>query len=83
LGSFDRLEKELAPGARWSSFDRAIGGGAFFAEREAADVPGVEAVPAETPEAVVAEAPVEPPSPAAAEVGAQIALTDAPAREAA
>jgi 3'-5' exoribonuclease len=31
LGSFDRLEKALAPGARWSSFDRAIGGGAFFA----------------------------------------------------
>ncbi|HEV3047929.1 MAG TPA: HD domain-containing protein [Solirubrobacteraceae bacterium] len=33
LGSFDRLEKELAPGSRWSSFDRAIGGGAFFAAR--------------------------------------------------
>ncbi len=30
LGSFDRLEKGLAPGARWSSFDRAIGSGAFF-----------------------------------------------------
>lgn len=30
LGSFDRLEKELTPGALWSSFDRAIGGGAFF-----------------------------------------------------
>jgi 3'-5' exoribonuclease len=33
LGSFDRLEKELAPGKRWSGFDRAIGAGAFFAER--------------------------------------------------
>jgi 3'-5' exoribonuclease len=33
LGSFDRLEKELAPGRRWSSFDRAIDGSAFFAER--------------------------------------------------
>jgi len=33
LGSFDRLEKELAPGRRWSGFDRAIGAGAFFAER--------------------------------------------------
>jgi 3'-5' exoribonuclease len=33
LGSFDRLEKELAPGKRWSVFDRAIGGGAFFAAR--------------------------------------------------
>ena len=30
LGSFDRLEKELAPGAVWSAFDRALGGGAFF-----------------------------------------------------
>ena len=30
LGSFDRLEKELAPGAVWSGFDRAIGGGAYF-----------------------------------------------------
>jgi 3'-5' exoribonuclease len=34
LGSFDRLEKELAPGRRWSPFDRAIGSGAFFLERE-------------------------------------------------
>jgi 3'-5' exoribonuclease len=33
LGSFDRLEKELAPGRRWSGFDRAIGGGAFFPPR--------------------------------------------------
>jgi len=33
LGSFDRLEKELAPGERWSAFDRAIGAGAFFAAR--------------------------------------------------
>ncbi len=33
LGSFDRLEKELAPGRRWSPFDRAIGAGAFFGER--------------------------------------------------
>jgi hypothetical protein len=36
LGSFDRLEKELAPGVRWSSFDRAIGGGAFFSDRAVA-----------------------------------------------
>jgi 3'-5' exoribonuclease len=33
LGSFDRLEKQLTPGRRWSSFDPAIGGGAFFGER--------------------------------------------------
>jgi 3'-5' exoribonuclease len=31
LGSFDRLEKELPSGVRWSGFDRAIGGGAYFA----------------------------------------------------
>jgi 3'-5' exoribonuclease len=30
LGSFDRLEKSLPPGAVWSTFDRAIGGGAYF-----------------------------------------------------
>ena len=36
LGSFDRLEKELPEGAQWSRFDRTIGGGAFFAGREAA-----------------------------------------------
>ncbi len=34
LGSFDRLEKELAPGKRWSNFDRAIDGAAFFPARE-------------------------------------------------
>jgi hypothetical protein len=33
LGSFDRLEKELAPGRCWSAFDRAIDGSAFFAAR--------------------------------------------------
>jgi 3'-5' exoribonuclease len=36
LGSFDRLEKELPAGSRWSAFDRALGGGAWFASREAA-----------------------------------------------
>jgi 3'-5' exoribonuclease len=30
LGSFDRLERELAPGRRWSPFDRALGSGAYF-----------------------------------------------------
>jgi len=35
LGSFDRLEKGLAPGRRWSAFDRAIGTGALFAGRAA------------------------------------------------
>jgi 3'-5' exoribonuclease len=36
LGSFDRLEKELAQGQQWSGFDRALGSGAYFADREAA-----------------------------------------------
>jgi 3'-5' exoribonuclease len=41
LGSFDRLEKELRQGERWSGYDRALGGGAYFArpsdsERQAA-----------------------------------------------
>jgi len=39
LGSFDRLEKELAPGSEWSGFDRALSGSAYFArttERDAA-----------------------------------------------
>ncbi len=39
LGSFDRLEKELAPGRRWSSFDRALQGSAFFAGPPMLDVP--------------------------------------------
>jgi 3'-5' exoribonuclease len=37
LGSFDRLQKGLAPGRRWSGFDRAIGASAFFAERVGPD----------------------------------------------
>jgi 3'-5' exoribonuclease len=41
LGSFDRLEKELPAGEQWSGYDKALGGGAYFAgrtdeEREAA-----------------------------------------------
>ncbi|MCW3017526.1 MAG: hypothetical protein JWO02_4618 [Solirubrobacterales bacterium] len=30
LGSFDRLQNGLSPGTLWSSFDRALGGAAFF-----------------------------------------------------
>jgi 3'-5' exoribonuclease len=36
LGSFDRLEKGLTDGQQWSSFDSALGSGAFFAARQAA-----------------------------------------------
>ena len=35
LGSFDRLEKELPAGEQWSGYDRALGGGAYFARKEA------------------------------------------------
>jgi 3'-5' exoribonuclease len=33
LGSFDRLEKELAAGQSWSGYDRAIGSSAYFGPR--------------------------------------------------
>jgi 3'-5' exoribonuclease len=33
LGSFDRIEKELPAGEHWSTFDKAIGAGAYFAPR--------------------------------------------------
>ena len=36
LGSFDRLEKSLVDGERWSGFDRALSGAAYFAQREGA-----------------------------------------------
>ena len=36
LGSFDRLEKQLPDGSAWSAYDRALGGGAYFAARQAA-----------------------------------------------
>jgi 3'-5' exoribonuclease len=35
LGSFDRIEKQLAEDQSWSAFDRALGGGAYFGAREA------------------------------------------------
>jgi 3'-5' exoribonuclease len=49
LGSFDRLEKELAPGKRWSSFDRALDGAAFFPAR---GMQGTEPQGTEPPEQV-------------------------------
>ena len=33
LGSFDRLEKQLPAGEQWSAYDKALGGGAYFAGR--------------------------------------------------
>ena len=47
LGSFDRLEKELAPGRRWSSYDRALEASAFFAAAPGLQAPAApEAEPA-------------------------------------
>jgi len=43
LGSFDRLQKELAKGESWSSFDRAIGSSAHFAVDSQAPAPMREA----------------------------------------
>ncbi|HUB03538.1 MAG TPA: HD domain-containing protein [Solirubrobacteraceae bacterium] len=37
LGSFDRLEKELRAGEQWSAWDKALGGGAYFAPRAEAE----------------------------------------------
>jgi 3'-5' exoribonuclease len=37
LGSFDRLEKELAEGAEWTGYDKGIGGGAYFGQRAEAE----------------------------------------------
>jgi len=55
LGSFDRLEKELAPGASWSPFDRALGVSAYFSPR----VAGVaEVAAAGVEEAAVAGSPL-------------------------
>src|SRR4051812_15965306 len=34
LGSFDRIEKSLSDGERWSGFDRALSGAAYFAPRQ-------------------------------------------------
>jgi 3'-5' exoribonuclease len=35
LGSFDRIERELAEGESWSRFDRGIDSSAYFASRAA------------------------------------------------
>jgi 3'-5' exoribonuclease len=43
LGSFDRLEKSLAEGERWSQFDRGISSSAYFAPREEMRKDGREA----------------------------------------
>ena len=37
LGSFDRIEKSLSDGERWSAFDRALSGSAYFAAKAKPD----------------------------------------------
>ncbi|HEX4467464.1 MAG TPA: HD domain-containing protein [Solirubrobacteraceae bacterium] len=93
LGSFDRLEKELSPGKRWSNFDRAIDGSAFFAEPPQAGPAVIEEAPLERlagdpDEGAIAPADVPEidraiGADAQAEAGEQIALPTSPAREAA
>ncbi|MEA2426127.1 MAG: 3-5 exoribonuclease, partial [Thermoleophilaceae bacterium] len=39
LGSFDRIEKALSDGERWSGFDRALSGSAFFGSRGEPEAP--------------------------------------------
>jgi 3'-5' exoribonuclease len=39
LGSFDRIEKSLGDGERWSGFDRALSGSAYFGGRGSAAAP--------------------------------------------
>jgi 3'-5' exoribonuclease len=43
LGSFDRLEKELAPGRHWSELDRALGAAAYFPARRELEPEALEA----------------------------------------
>jgi 3'-5' exoribonuclease len=43
LGSFDRLEKELAPGRHWSGFDRALAAPAYFPQRRELESEALEA----------------------------------------
>jgi len=40
LGSFDRIEKSLADGERWSGYDRGISSSAYFGERAPAAAAG-------------------------------------------
>ncbi len=62
LGSFDRLERELADGAAWSAYDRALGTSAHFATRALTPEAPPAAAPVERP-AVAPAAPARVPSP--------------------
>ncbi|EHN12133.1 CMP-binding factor [Patulibacter medicamentivorans] len=71
MGSFDRLQRGLAPEEQWSGYDRAIGSAAYFgpARREVEPLESVDpppadalaAAPAAVPDAVPATPPFEAP----------------------
>jgi 3'-5' exoribonuclease len=49
MGSFDRLERGLAPGAEWSGYDRALEGAAYFGPARGDRPRPAEAAPPEDP----------------------------------
>jgi 3'-5' exoribonuclease len=74
LGSFDRLERELAPGRRWSGYDRALQASAFFpaeplrdTSTRRGDLAADLAEPADSLFAAVPSTPLDGPSAGAAE----------------
>jgi 3'-5' exoribonuclease len=50
LGSFDRLQKDLPEGQAWSAYDRALGGGAYFARTNGAAASNGDSVAASSRE---------------------------------
>jgi 3'-5' exoribonuclease len=82
LGSFDRLEKELAPGRRWSGYDRALEGSAFFAGSPADDASDTD-LPEEISGLPAGQFSLEVPGEAPRPARTQAASEAAPAREAA
>jgi 3'-5' exoribonuclease len=82
LGSFDRLEKELAPGRRWSSYDRALEGSAFFAGSPANEAGDTDA-PVEVSDAPAGQFSLEVPGEAPRRSRTGAAPETTPAREAA
>jgi 3'-5' exoribonuclease len=82
LGSFDRLEKELPRGQDWSSFDRALGGGAWFGMfATAPTAPGDDAPDAAPQAPAVAPAPEAPAAASALEAPAIVPAPEAPAAQ--
>jgi 3'-5' exoribonuclease len=76
LGSFDRLEKELAPGRRWSNYDRALETSAFFASAPGSESPAEPGASPYSPLFDVPAATLDPPAAAPASP-AMLEATDA------